>query len=346
MVNSARQEIYQEPVTMKRKREDDDLTGEASNGNNSSGSNNSGNSSKRRRGKLPQEARLELMSWLFKHSSRPYPTEEEKSNLVAATGLTQVQINNWFSNARRRILRRSKFELGGKRDIMMTDDDSDDDEGGSGDDLDTQGPSTPTSTSTMMSNATSSLASPGGGMYAGGSVPPPPTTSASPAGAIRTMPGLSPTNAARPMASSISRPMPATRPPIVGALPQTPGTLVRQAGISPASQPGPGPATAGAGGVGGTVVIKQERDASLMFGAMASRVAQHARSGSDMGRQRSNPPIIFVPSNPKPASSPAASTAGSSAHSHYAAQQAISTPGDSFLATAPHSTVSTSGNHR
>ena len=235
MVNSARQEIYQEPVTMKRKREDDDLTGEASNGNNSSGSNNSGNSSKRRRGKLPQEARLELMSWLFKHSSRPYPTEEEKSNLVAATGLTQVQINNWFSNARRRILRRSKFELGGKRDIMMTDDDSDDDEGGSGDDLDTQGPSTPTSTSTMMSNATSSLASPGGGMYAGGSVPPPPTTSASPAGAIRTMPGLSPTNAARPMASSISRPMPATRPPIVG--PKRPARLyAKQESLLPANQ--------------------------------------------------------------------------------------------------------------
>lgn len=43
-----------------------------------------------------------LRTWLVAHSDDPYPTVEEKDQLSRATGLTAVQIANWFANARRR----------------------------------------------------------------------------------------------------------------------------------------------------------------------------------------------------------------------------------------------------
>ena len=49
-----------------------------------------------------------MNSWIFANQQSPYPTEEEKSKLLQATGLTSSQLNNWFSNARRRILKKMK----------------------------------------------------------------------------------------------------------------------------------------------------------------------------------------------------------------------------------------------
>ncbi|KAH8649686.1 hypothetical protein BGZ60DRAFT_422114 [Tricladium varicosporioides] len=43
-----------------------------------------------------------LKSWLSEHRSSPYPSHEEKLELRATTGLTLMQISNWFANARRR----------------------------------------------------------------------------------------------------------------------------------------------------------------------------------------------------------------------------------------------------
>jgi len=72
----------------------------------SGGGNSTSNSAahKVKRGVLPRKATTVLRSWLFQHLVHPYPTEEEKRQLAAQTKLTLLQVNNWFINARRRIL--------------------------------------------------------------------------------------------------------------------------------------------------------------------------------------------------------------------------------------------------
>nr|NP_001071803.1 transcription factor protein [Ciona intestinalis]BAE06656.1 transcription factor protein [Ciona intestinalis] len=59
---------------------------------------------KTKRGVLPKQATEILRSWLFSHIVHPYPTEDEKRSLATQTNLTLLQVNNWFINARRRIL--------------------------------------------------------------------------------------------------------------------------------------------------------------------------------------------------------------------------------------------------
>jgi hypothetical protein len=55
-----------------------------------------------------------LKKWLHSHQSHPYPTEKQKSELCKSTGLSMLQLNNWFINgkylnvlikARRRLLK-------------------------------------------------------------------------------------------------------------------------------------------------------------------------------------------------------------------------------------------------
>ncbi|XP_030642633.1 homeobox protein PKNOX1.1 [Chanos chanos] len=61
-------------------------------------------SSKNKRGVLPKHATNVMRSWLFQHIGHPYPTEDEKKQIASQTNLTLLQVNNWFINARRRIL--------------------------------------------------------------------------------------------------------------------------------------------------------------------------------------------------------------------------------------------------
>lgn len=72
------------------------------------GSNGSASSCKQKsaskRGILPKQATSIMRSWLFQHIVHPYPTEDEKRAISAQTNLTLLQVNNWFINARRRIL--------------------------------------------------------------------------------------------------------------------------------------------------------------------------------------------------------------------------------------------------
>ncbi|KAG7330887.1 hypothetical protein KOW79_004856 [Hemibagrus wyckioides] len=65
---------------------------------------NEDSSSKNKRGVLPKQATNVMRSWLFQHIAHPYPTEDEKKQIAHQTNLTLLQVNNWFINARRRIL--------------------------------------------------------------------------------------------------------------------------------------------------------------------------------------------------------------------------------------------------
>ncbi|KAE8723089.1 Homeobox protein SHOOT MERISTEMLESS [Hibiscus syriacus] len=57
---------------------------------------------RRKKGKLPKEARQQLLDWWSRHYKWPYPSESQKLALAESTGLDQKQINNWFINQRKR----------------------------------------------------------------------------------------------------------------------------------------------------------------------------------------------------------------------------------------------------
>ncbi|TVU45271.1 hypothetical protein EJB05_04752, partial [Eragrostis curvula] len=59
-------------------------------------------SKKKKKGKLPKEARHQLLQWWEHHYKWPYPSETQKVALAESTGLDLKQINNWFINQRKR----------------------------------------------------------------------------------------------------------------------------------------------------------------------------------------------------------------------------------------------------
>ncbi|KAI0105458.1 hypothetical protein GGR51DRAFT_189162 [Nemania sp. FL0031] len=63
-----------------------------------------GEKPRKRRGNLPKETTDKLRAWFVAHLHHPYPTEDEKQQLMRDTGLQMNQISNWFINARRRQL--------------------------------------------------------------------------------------------------------------------------------------------------------------------------------------------------------------------------------------------------
>lgn len=65
---------------------------------------NGDNKQRKRRGNLPKETTDKLRAWFVAHLHHPYPTEDEKQDLMRQTGLQMNQISNWFINARRRQL--------------------------------------------------------------------------------------------------------------------------------------------------------------------------------------------------------------------------------------------------
>lgn len=57
---------------------------------------------KQSRYSLPKETVDILNNWLLTHLHNPYPTSQEKRELLIQTGLTKIQLSNWFINQRRR----------------------------------------------------------------------------------------------------------------------------------------------------------------------------------------------------------------------------------------------------
>lgn len=47
---------------------------------------------RKKRGNLPKEATDKLMKWFFLHEDAPYPTEEQKNEIVRQTNLAMSQV--------------------------------------------------------------------------------------------------------------------------------------------------------------------------------------------------------------------------------------------------------------
>lgn len=58
--------------------------------------------------RFSREAILALKKWIDQNRDHPYPTDEQKENLAAMTGLNVGQVANWFANYRRRTKQRSR----------------------------------------------------------------------------------------------------------------------------------------------------------------------------------------------------------------------------------------------
>mmetsp|Transcript_15194 Transcript_15194/g.28908 ORF Transcript_15194/g.28908 Transcript_15194/m.28908 type:complete len:219 (-) Transcript_15194:242-898(-) len=54
------------------------------------------------RRKLPRRSREILAQWFEDNIASPYPTDEQRDQLVQATGLSAKQIHHWFTNRRKR----------------------------------------------------------------------------------------------------------------------------------------------------------------------------------------------------------------------------------------------------
>ncbi|KAF9916428.1 Homeobox protein pknox2 [Lobosporangium transversale] len=56
------------------------------------------------RRELKQHYNTVLKNWIDQHSSHPFPNKKEKAELCSQASITERQLNNWFTNYRRRHL--------------------------------------------------------------------------------------------------------------------------------------------------------------------------------------------------------------------------------------------------
>lgn len=68
------------------------------------------------RSTLPRITTNMLKAWLYDHYHHPYPSDAEKETMSKQFKLSLTQINNWFINARRRLLQPLRKE---GRDMIL-----------------------------------------------------------------------------------------------------------------------------------------------------------------------------------------------------------------------------------
>lgn len=69
-----------------------------------SGGNNSSEKKPNER-RISPEAIKFLKEWLFANASHPYTSDQQRDELCRQTGLSRLQVKNWLTNSRRRLLR-------------------------------------------------------------------------------------------------------------------------------------------------------------------------------------------------------------------------------------------------
>jgi len=61
------------------------------------------NPTKKQKHFLSQNSVQLLKEWFYEHLDHPYPSADQKESLSKSTGLTYLQVSNWFTNTRKRI---------------------------------------------------------------------------------------------------------------------------------------------------------------------------------------------------------------------------------------------------
>lgn len=69
------------------------------------------NTSHQDKTRLPKRATNILKAWFLNNIENPYPTTEMKEKLCQETGLNKKQIQNWFTNSRKVIIRNHLTDL-------------------------------------------------------------------------------------------------------------------------------------------------------------------------------------------------------------------------------------------
>lgn len=63
----------------------------------------------RRKGKnckIAAQSSCIMQKWLLQNFSNPYPSNEKKLEMADESGLSVYQVNNWFINARERVVKK------------------------------------------------------------------------------------------------------------------------------------------------------------------------------------------------------------------------------------------------
>lgn len=64
--------------------------------------------------KIPIESTCILQKWLLENFNDPYPSNAKKAEMARQSSLTIYQVNNWFINARERVVKKFHKKEGNK----------------------------------------------------------------------------------------------------------------------------------------------------------------------------------------------------------------------------------------